>query len=165
MSPALTNTLLSLFWEAEGSTHSALPSRKTYSCPSATPYFRHPERSPQPFPKGAPCNHSLPYSQLRGMQHIAFENRKPPLSQLQQIHSKSKALSILPLPQSVLSLPFPASSRVNKRHIYSAWLCSEVEQEVLAAWQPKGEAVPAFQRKHLKTFKGCSVKKNRAVWN
>lgn len=72
---------------------------------------------------------------------------------------KSKALSILPLPQSVLSLPFPASSRVNKRHIYSAWLWSEVEQEVLAAWQPKGEAVPALKRKHLKTFRGCSVKK------
>lgn len=57
---------------------------------------------------------------------------------------------LLPFPKSILSLPFSTYNGVNKSHIYSAWLGTKVELEVLAVQQLKAETSALKHHKHFK---------------
>lgn len=135
--------------------------------------FRHPEGPPHPVEPSSPSpeqragfkgcttgtvpssspspSSSQPASAgTGGMQQTTFWEHKPSRSQLCPIHTRKSLSSSLPLPKSILSLPFPTYNGVNRRHIYSAWLGTKVKLEVLAVPQPKAEMSALQHHKHFK---------------
>lgn len=92
------------------------------------------------------------FSRDRGINTSQFGNRQS-LSQFCQIHARKKSLHPPPFPQPFLSLHFSTYHRINKRHIYFAWLGTEVELKVWVVQQHKAEVSSLKHHKHFKAEK------------